>query len=166
MLGCPQVANVSRFRVILRMYGELILGGIFSNLPENIKTLTSLLGCITNCDKDSHVYVQVLISFCRHCGEDFAGIMSRKQRVMFEKHHVVDYPRCEVIPPEAQKSIHLLVQDYYATLAKHLLKAHKDLQNRERQNRHTLMVRSKQETKTETPLLQYTCVCHTCLTNS
>ena len=155
------MANVSRFRVILRMYGELILGGIFSNLPENIKTLTSLLGCITNCDKDSHVYVQVLISFCRHCGEDFAGIMSRKQRVMFEKHHVVDYPRCEVIPPEAQKSIHLLVQDYYATLAKHLLKAHKDLQNRERQNRHTLMVRSKQETKTETPLLQYTCVCHT-----
>ena len=135
-----QANNVSRFRVAVRLYGELTLTGVFGNLPENVKSLTGLLSGIINCDKENHIYVQVLITFSRHCGEDFAGIVSRKQRVLFEKYNIVNYPRCEVIPVEAQKMIHKAVQEYYASLAKHLVRAHKDLQNRDRHNRHTLMV--------------------------
>ena len=134
-----QLGNVSKFRVCLRLLGELIIAGVFPKLPEGIKILSSILSNILNCDKESHVYVQVIISFARHCGEDFAGFTSRKQRLMAEKHRVV-FPKCGFVPAEDQAAIHQLLQTYYKSLAGHLLKAHKDLQNREKQNRQTLMV--------------------------
>lgn len=123
----------------LRLLGELIIAGVFPKLPEGIKILSTILNNIVNCDKESHVYVPVITSFARHCGEDFAGFISRKQRLMAEKHRVV-FPRCHVVPSEDQAAIHQLLQTYYKSLAGHLLKAHKDLQNREKQNRQTLMV--------------------------
>ena len=134
-----QLANVSKYRVTLRLLGELIIGGVFPKLPEGIKILSTILSNIVNCDKESHVYVQVISSFARHCGEDFAGITSRKQRLMAEKHKAV-FPKCAVVPAEDQAAIQQLFLTYYKSLANHLLRAHKDLQNREKQNRQTLMV--------------------------
>ena len=58
---------------------------------------------------------------------------------MAEKHRVV-FPKCCIVSTEDQAAIHQLLQTYYKSLAGHLLKAHKDLQNREKQNRQTLMV--------------------------
>lgn len=130
---------MSKYRVTLRLLGELIIGGVFPKLPEGIKILSTILSNIVNCDKESHVYVQVISSFARHCGEDFAGITSRKQRLMAEKHKVV-FPKCAVVPAEDQAAIQQLLLTYYKSLANHLLTAHKDLQNREKQNRQTLLV--------------------------
>lgn len=59
---------------------------------------------------------------------------------MAEKHKVV-FPKCAVVPAEDQAAIQQQLLTYYKSLANHLLKAHKDLQNREKQNRQTLMVR-------------------------
>ena len=101
--------------------------------------LQTILSNILNSDKESHVYVPVIISFARHCGEDFAGITSRKQRLLAEKHKVV-FPKCHVVSAEDQVTINQLLQSYYKSLAGHLLRAHKDVQNREKQNRQTLMV--------------------------
>lgn len=130
---------MSKFRVTLRLLGELITGGVFPKLSEGIKILATILSNIISCDKESHIYVQVISSFARHCGEDFAGITSRKQRLMAEKHKVV-FPKCGIVPTEEQAAIHQQLLAYYKSLANHLLKAHKDLQNREKQNRQTLMV--------------------------
>ena len=135
----PQLANVSKYRVTLRLLGELIIGGVFPKLSEGIRLLGTILSNIVNCDKESHVYVQVISSFARHCGEDFAGFTSRKQRLMAEKHKVV-FPKFGLVPAEDQAAIHQQLLTYYKSLANHLLKAHKDLQNREKQNRHTLLV--------------------------
>ncbi|XP_078385093.1 regulator of nonsense transcripts 2-like isoform X2 [Oculina patagonica] len=137
-----KLANVSKYRVTLRLLGELIIGGVFPKLPEGIKILGTILSNIINCDKESHVYVQVISSFARHCGEDFAGFTSRKQRLMAEKHKVV-FPKCGVVPNEDQAAIHQQLLTYYKSLASHLLKAHKDLQNREKQNRATLMTKGE-----------------------
>lgn len=133
-----RAANVSRFRVMLRLLGELILSGVFS-LEDSVKSIRDILSNIINCDKDSHVYVQVIISFARHCGEDFAGVLPRRQKQFVEKHNIT-WPSTGVIPAEAQIAFRTLLQNYYSSLAKHLLKAHKDLQNRERQNREILHV--------------------------
>ena len=130
---------MSKYRVTLRLLGELVIAGVFPKLSEGIKILSTILSNIINCDKENHVYVQVIISFARHCGEDFAGFTSRKQRLMAEKHRVV-FPKCCIVSTEDQAAIHQLLQTYYKSLAGHLLKAHKDLQNREKQNRQTLMV--------------------------
>lgn len=135
-------ANVSKYRVTLRLLGELIISGVFPKLPEGIKMLQTILSNILNSDKESHVYVPVIISFARHCGEDFAGITSRKQRLLAEKHKVV-FPKCHVVSAEDQVTINQLLQSYYKSLAGHLLRAHKDVQNREKQNRQTLMTKGE-----------------------
>lgn len=134
-----QQANVSKYRVTLRLLGELIIAGVFPKLSEGLKILNTTLSNIINSDKESHVYVPVIISFARHCGEDFAGFTSRKQRLMTEKHKVV-FPKCLIVSSEDQATVHQLLQSYYKSLAEHLVTAHKDLQNREKQNRQTLMV--------------------------
>lgn len=132
-----RTANVSKFRVSLRLFGELIIIGVFSE--NSIQALKVILSNIINCDKESHVYVQIVISFARHCGEDFAGVLPRRHRQVTEKHNVT-WPTSGVIPVDVQTVFHSLLQGYYNSLSKHLLKAHKDLQNRERQNRHILLV--------------------------
>lgn len=137
-----KLANVSKYRVTLRLLGELVIGGVFPKLPEGIRTLGTILSNIVNCDKESHVYVQVISSFARHCGEDFAGFTSRKQRLMSEKHKVM-FPKCGIVPDEDQAGIRQQFLSYYKSLSIHLLKAHKDLQNRERQNRQTLMTKGE-----------------------
>lgn len=133
-------SNVSRFRVSLRLFGELIISGVFSQLDNSLKAIKTILSNIINCDKESHVYVQVVISFARHCGEDFAGVLPRRQRQIVEKHNIT-WPSCEVIPVDEKATFHALLKTYYSSLSKHLFRAHKDLQNRERQNRHILLVR-------------------------
>lgn len=133
-------ANVSRFRVSLRLFGELTISGVFSQLEESLKSIKTILTNIINCDKESHVYVQIVISFARHCGEDFAGVLPRRQHQIVEKHNI-KWPTSEVITVDVQTAFHTLLKTYYSSLSKHLLRAHKDLQNRERQNRHILMVR-------------------------
>ncbi|KAK3753991.1 hypothetical protein QZH41_009266, partial [Actinostola sp. cb2023] len=137
-----RTANVSRFRVSLRLFGELIIIGVFCHLEESIKVIKAILSNIINCDKDSHVYVQIIISFARHCGEDFAGVLPRRHRQFVEKHNIT-WPSSGEIPMETQATFHALLQSYYASLAKHLLRAHKDLQNRERQNRHILLTKGE-----------------------
>lgn len=137
-----KLANVSKYRVSLRLLGELVIAGVLPKLPEGIKILNAILSNILNCDKESHTYVQVIISFARHCGEDFAGFTSRKQRQMAEKHKVV-FPKCCIVPAEDQAAFYQILHTYYKSLAGHLLKAHKDLQNREKQNRQTLMTKGE-----------------------
>lgn len=134
-----QQANVSKYRVSLRLLGELVISGVFPKLPEGIKMLHTVLTNIVNSDKESHSYVPVIISFARHCGEDFARFTSRKQRLLAEKHKVV-FPKCHIVSADDQVAINQLLVSYYKSLAGHLVKAHKDLHNREKQNRQTLMV--------------------------
>ena len=46
----------------------------------------------------------------------------------------------QVVPDDQQSLFLCLFKEYYESLAKHLATTHKDLQNRERQNRQTIGV--------------------------
>lgn len=67
-----KIANSSKLRVDLRFYAELVNVGLFNN-----KTAFSLLGnvltTLINMDKEEHLNINIILSFCRHCGEDYAG---------------------------------------------------------------------------------------------
>jgi regulator of nonsense transcripts 2 len=67
-----QITNVSKLRVDLRFYAELINIGIFSN-KEGLPLLGSVLTNLTSTDKEEHNNINIIISFCKHCGEDYAG---------------------------------------------------------------------------------------------
>lgn len=56
----------------LRFYAELINIGIFTN-KEGLPLLGSVLTNLTTNDKEEHNNINIIISFCKHCGEDYAG---------------------------------------------------------------------------------------------
>ncbi|CAB3980994.1 regulator of nonsense transcripts 2 isoform X1, partial [Paramuricea clavata] len=130
--------NVNKFRVGLRVLAELGLYGIIGHIEEAIKLLSSTLNNITSCDMENHLYLSVILSFCRHCAEDVLGITSRKQRLLLQKYDV-KIPRFEVIPSEKQKAIFSILKSYYESLVSHLLKEHADLQKKETQNKQILL---------------------------
>lgn len=67
-----KVANPSKLRVDLRFYAELVSCGLFSN--KNAFTLLgNVLTMLIGMDKEEHFNISVILTFCKHCGEDYAG---------------------------------------------------------------------------------------------
>lgn len=68
-----KISNPSKLRVDLRFYAELVSAGLFNN-----KTAFTLLGnvltTLINMDKEEHCNISIILSFCKHCGDDYAGI--------------------------------------------------------------------------------------------
>lgn len=54
---------------------------------EGLPVLKNLLTFLTSSDREDHSNLNILLSFCRHCGDDFAGLVPRKVRQLAEKHH-------------------------------------------------------------------------------
>lgn len=67
-----KIVNPSKLRVDIRLYAELVSAGLFNN-----KTAFTLLGNILttliNMDKEEHLNISIILSFCKHCGDDYAG---------------------------------------------------------------------------------------------
>lgn len=71
-----KIANPSKLRVDLRFYAELVSCGLFSN--KNAFTLLgNVLTTLINMDKEEHYNISIILSFCKHCGEDYAGMVGQ-----------------------------------------------------------------------------------------
>lgn len=67
-----KIANPSKLRVDLRFYADLVSAGLFNNKTA-FTLLGSVLTTLINMDKDEHCNISIILSFCKHCGEDYAG---------------------------------------------------------------------------------------------
>lgn len=74
-----KITNSSKLRVDIRFYAELVAVGIFAN-KTGLPLLGNVLTVLINMDKDEHNNIPILMSFCKHCGEDYAGLMPKKIR--------------------------------------------------------------------------------------
>ena len=63
----------------LRFFAELLSVGLFG-LREGLNVLAGQLSLLTVGDKEEHNNLTILTSFCRHCGDDYAGLLPRKIR--------------------------------------------------------------------------------------
>ena len=63
-------------------------------------------------------------------------------KVLPKVHYLVILFIFKVLPKERQKGCKHLLREYYNTLCKHVIADHKNLNNMEKQNRKTLLVRS------------------------
>lgn len=136
-----KIANPSKLRVDLRFYAELINAGIFTH-KQGLPLLGSVLTVLINMDKEDHNNASIILSFCRHCGEDYAGLVPKRVRELSEKLNVT-IPKSKLLSPDKQQNVKLLLRDYYNSLCKHLLREHKDLQAFEKQNRKILQTRGE-----------------------
>ena len=136
-----KIPNPSKLRIDLRFYAELINAGIFTH-KQGLPLLGSVLTVLINMDKEEHNNASIILSFCRHCGEDYAGLVPKKIRELSEKLNT-PIPKSKLLSPEKQQNVKMLLRDYYNSLCKHLLKEHKDLQSFEKQNRKILQTRGE-----------------------
>ncbi|XP_035220052.1 regulator of nonsense transcripts 2-like [Stegodyphus dumicola] len=136
-----KISNPSKIRVDLRFYAELVSSGVFS-LREGLPLLGNLLTVLTASDKEEHGNVNILLSFCRHCGEDYAGLAPRKYRILSEKFGV-EIPKSDFLPADRQKGLRNLLKEYYKSLCKHLIRDYKVLQNMEKQNHRILQTKGE-----------------------
>lgn len=136
-----KIANPSKLRVDLRFYAELINAGIFTH-KQGLPLLGSVLTVLINMDKEEHNNASIILSFCKHCGEDYAGLIPKKVRELSEKLNI-PIPKSKLLTPEKQQNVKLLLREYYNSLCKHLLKEHKELQAFEKQNRKILQTRGE-----------------------
>jgi len=65
--------------VDLRFFAELVSVGVFRD-KEGLPLLANQLALLINNDKEEHNNLSILISFCKHCGDDYAGLLPRKYR--------------------------------------------------------------------------------------
>ncbi|NP_001089661.1 UPF2, regulator of nonsense mediated mRNA decay S homeolog isoform X1 [Xenopus laevis] len=128
--------NITKLRTDLRFIAELTIIGIFTD-KEGLSLNYEQLKNIINADRETHTHVSVVISFCRHCGDDIAGLVPRKVKCAAEKYNL-NFPPSEIINPEKQQPFQNLLKEYFTSLTKHLKRDHRELQNIERQNRRIL----------------------------
>ncbi|XP_064604775.1 regulator of nonsense transcripts 2-like isoform X2 [Liolophura sinensis] len=136
-----KIPNPSKYRVDLRFFAELLSVRVFTQ-KEGLPILANQLSILVNNDKEEHNNLSTISSFCKHCGDDYAGLIPRRIRELAESHNR-EVPRSQVLPPERQKACRNLLKDYYQSLCKHLTKDHKDLKSLERQNLRTLQTKGE-----------------------
>jgi regulator of nonsense transcripts 2 len=140
-----KILNPSKLRVDLRFYAELINAGIFTH-KQGLPLLGSVLTVLINMDKEEHNNASIILSFCRHCGEDYAGLVPKRIRELSDKLNI-SIPKSKLLTPDKQQNVKTLLREYYNSLCKHLLKEHKELQAFEKQNRKILQTRGELNTE-------------------
>lgn len=102
-------------------------------------TLTSLIAQ----DKEDHSNLSIILSFCKHVGEEYAGLVSRKMLLLAKKFDATTLPSSTLLTAEKQHNVRNLLRDYHQTVCKHLKQEHKDLQSAERSKRKAMEARGE-----------------------
>lgn len=90
-----KITNASKLRVDLKFFAELVSVGIFSN-KMGLPLLGSALMSLIAQDKEDHSNLSVVLSFCRHCGEEYAGLVPRSISNLAEVSFLLQYTKiCE-----------------------------------------------------------------------
>lgn len=132
-----KIQNPSKLRVDLRFFAELISSGIFSNkigLPLLGTVLTSLISQ----DKEDYSNLSIILSFCRHCGEEYAGLVQKSILDLSRKYTDLQMPASTLLAPDKQQNLRNLLKDYYTSLSKYLKAEHKSYQTAQRINRNIM----------------------------
>ena len=61
--------------------------GIFTE-RVGLGVLANQLLFLTSNDKEDHNNLSILLSFAKHCGDDYANLVSRKIRLLGEKYEI------------------------------------------------------------------------------
>jgi len=136
-----KVSNPSKMRVDLRLYSELVSVGVFS-LKVGLPLLGNVLTTLVTQDKENLSNTAIIISFCKHCGDDYAGLVPTTIAKLTTKFSM-SLPTPTLLSPDKQRPVRNILSDYHSCLVASLLNVHKDLALTERANRKQLMTRGE-----------------------
>ena len=121
-----KVANPSKMRVDLRLYCELVVVGVIplkTGLPLVGHVLTSLVAQDKNENNISNT--AIIVSFCKHCGDDFAGLTPASMMKLMARFDVKMPASGTGIGADKQRVVRNVLTDYHGLLVNNLLSTHK-----------------------------------------
>ena len=136
-----KVSNPSKMRVDLRLYSELVSVGVFT-LKVGLPLLGNVLTTLVTQDKESLSNTAIIISFCKHCGEDYAGLVPTTMAKLISRFSLA-VPIPTLLSPDKQRPVRNILTEYHSCLVAYLLNIHKELALAERANRRQLMTRGE-----------------------
>lgn len=134
--------NASKLRTDLRLLSELIVIGVFT-LREGLPLLGQLLTLLTKHDREHHVHLSTLLSFCKNCGDEYLGLIPRRIVKLCQQYPDVQLPRSNFLTPENQKSVNNLFKEYHRSLVLHVTREHESLRKLDLSNQKLLMSRGE-----------------------
>ena len=85
---------------------------------------------------------ECFLQFCRYCGDDFAGLASKKMAALEGKYgrlrNMEPLPDSALLPADKQKNVKQLLHIYFDSAVTHLVKLTKDISKTEKKNRQIL----------------------------
>lgn len=136
-----KITNMSKFRVDLRLFAELTSAGIVPQ-KEGLVLLGNILTILINSDLQEHNNLNIILSFCKYCGDDYAGLVPQEMQDLSKKYNV-DIPKSDMLSSDKQRNVRVLLRDYYVSLCTHVKKMHSDLEYAEKQNEKILQTKGE-----------------------
>lgn len=136
-----KITNMSKFRVDLRLFAELISAGIVPQ-KEGLVLLGNILTILINSDLHEHNNLNIILCFCKYCGDDYAGLVPKEMQDLAIKYNV-DIPVSNMLSSDKQKNFRTLLKEYYASLCNHVKRKHNDLEYAEKQNEKILQTKGE-----------------------
>lgn len=133
--------NLSKMRLDLRLFTELILCGILPG-KDSLPILGNLLTFLICTDKDKHNHLNIILGFCKQYSYEFVGLVPLKMQTLLGKYDL-SLPRSDFLAIERQKGIQNLLKDYYKSLVARIINDNKHLRYLEREMKKNLMTRGE-----------------------
>ncbi|BFG00850.1 regulator of nonsense transcripts 2 [Drosophila madeirensis] len=131
-----KIGNPSKLRVDLRLFAELISSGVIQMKP-GLALLGMVLVQLIGQDKDGHNNFSIILSFCRHCGEEYAGLVPQKMQQLALKYGV-EVPKSDFLAADKQANLRTMLKGYFKALCKHVLAEQTELMNMTKNIRRTM----------------------------
>ena len=72
--------NITYFR----FFADLVAISVFTQ-KEGLRVLATQLTLLIANDKEVHDNLTIVLSFCKHCGDDYAGLLAKKYRFVMSE---------------------------------------------------------------------------------
>ncbi|VVC45360.1 Armadillo-type fold,Up-frameshift suppressor 2,MIF4G-like, type 3 [Cinara cedri] len=136
-----KISNMSKFRVDLRLFSELTSAGIVPQ-KEGLVLLGNILTILINSDLQDHNNLNIILSFCKYCGDDYAGLIPKEMQDLAEKYDV-EIIKSDMLSNDKQKNVRALLKEYYVSLCNHVKRMYNDLEYAEKQNEKILQTKGE-----------------------
>ncbi|ALC49047.1 Upf2 [Drosophila busckii] len=131
-----KINNPSKLRVDLRLFAELVSSGVIQMKPGLAQLGVVLVQLIAQ-DKDDHSNFATILSFCRHCGEEYAGLVPQKMQQLADKYGL-EIPKSDFLSADKQQNLRNMLKGYFKALCKHVLSEQAALMNMTKNIRRTM----------------------------
>ncbi|XP_068158893.1 regulator of nonsense transcripts 2 [Drosophila tropicalis] len=131
-----KIVNASKLRVDLRLFADLVSSGVIQMKP-GLAQLGTVLVQLIGQDKDDHSNLSIILSFCRHCGEEYAGLVPQKIINLAQKYGV-EIPKSDFLPSDKQSNLRSMLKNYFKALCKYVLAEQSELMNMTKNIRRTM----------------------------